>query len=329
MQPLRFGILGAASIAPSALIKPARRSGGAAAVVAVAARDPERAQAFAAAQGIPRALGSYEALVADPEVDVVYNPLPNGLHGRWTLAALAAGKHVLCEKPFAANAEEAAEVAAVADASDRVVMEAFHYRYHPLTTRVAAIVESGELGTLTEVTSSFSAPIWKPGDIRYDPQLAGGAVMDVGCYPISLLRLLGGEPTTDDATALLTRRGVDRAMRARFTFPSGATGAMHCSMFSRSFVDIRAGVRGTDGRLAVLNPFVPQLGHRLAVRTTEGRRVEHLSRRPSYDFQLDAFVAAVRAGSAVPTGTGDAVANMAVIDDVYRAAGMDPRRPTL
>jgi len=174
VQPLRFGILGAASIAPSALIKPARRSGGAAAVVAVAARDPERAQAFAAAQGIPRALGSYEALVADPEVDVVYNPLPNGLHGRWTLAALAAGKHVLCEKPFAANAEEAAEVAAVADASDRVVMEAFHYRYHPLTTRVAAIVESGELGTLTEVTSSFSAPIWKPGDIRYDPQLAGG-----------------------------------------------------------------------------------------------------------------------------------------------------------
>jgi len=121
--------------------------------------------------------------VADPEVDVVYNPLPNGLHGRWTLAALAAGKHVLCEKPFAANAEEAAEVAAVADASDRVVMEAFHYRYHPLTTRVAAIVESGELGTLTEVTSSFSAPIWKPGDIRYDPQLAGGPSWTWGATP--------------------------------------------------------------------------------------------------------------------------------------------------
>ena len=129
-------------------------------------------------------VGSYAALVEDPEIDAVYNPLPNGLHGYWTIAALRAGKHVLCEKPFTANADEARAVAEVANGNPGVVvMEAFHYQYHPLTKRLTEIVRSGELGNITNVDVAFSAPLWKKGDIRYQLALAGGATMDMGCYP--------------------------------------------------------------------------------------------------------------------------------------------------
>ena len=174
---LRIGILGAARIAPAALVKPASASSEVD-VVAVAARSLERAQAFAAKHDIPRAHSSYEALLADPDVDAVYNPLPNGLHGRWTRAALEAGKHVLCEKPFTANAAEAREIALLAADSDRVVMEAFHYRYHPLALRAEEIIASGELGALQRVETALSFPLPKFSDIRYDYDLAGGATMD-------------------------------------------------------------------------------------------------------------------------------------------------------
>ena len=174
---MRIGILGAARVAPTALINPAK--GNAEVVVAaVAARDGSRAQAFAAKHGIARVHGSYEALIADPDLDAVYIPLPTGLHGRWTRAALAAGKHVLCEKPFTANAAEAREIAELAAKSDRVVMEAFHYRYHPLTLRVEQIIASGELGKLERVEVALCFPLPKFSDIRYNYSLAGGATMD-------------------------------------------------------------------------------------------------------------------------------------------------------
>ena len=193
---LRIGILGAARIAPTALIKPAHRTGRAV-VTAVAARDTARATEFARKQGIPRVVGSYAALVEDPDIDAVYNPLPNGLHGYWTIAALRAGKHVLCEKPFTANADEARAVAEAASNNPGVVvMEAFHYQYHPLTKRLVEIVRSGELGNISSIDVAFSAPLWKKGDIRYQLALAGGATMDMGCYPISLLRLLAPGPAS-------------------------------------------------------------------------------------------------------------------------------------
>ena len=171
-------------------------------VAAVAAHDHQRAAEFARKQGIPRVVGSYAALVEDPEIDAVYNPLPNGLHGYWTIAALRAGKHVLCEKPFTANADEARAVAEVANGNPGVVvMEAFHYQYHPLTKRLTEIVRSGELGNITNVDVAFSAPLWKKGDIRYQLALAGGATMDMGCYPVSLLRLLAPGPRVISAEA--------------------------------------------------------------------------------------------------------------------------------
>src|SRR5271167_4681095 len=164
---LRIGVLGAASIAPSALIKPAENNAEVV-VAAIAARDAARAQEFAAKHNIATVHESYEALITDPDLDAVYNPLPNGLHGRWTRAALAAGKHVLCEKPFTANAAEAREIAELAAQSDRVVMEAFHYRYHPLALRIEQIIAAGELGRLQRVETTMCFPLPKFSDIRYN-----------------------------------------------------------------------------------------------------------------------------------------------------------------
>jgi predicted dehydrogenase len=298
--------------------------------VTLAARDPERAAAFCAKHRIPRPASSYEEVVSDPGVDAIYIPLPNGLHGRWTLAALAAGKHVLCEKPFTADAAEARTVAGAATTSGLVVAEAFHYRYHPLTARVAEIVHSGELGAIRQIEIAFSAPIPRRADIRYDLDLAGGALMDMGCYPVSLLRLLaGGQPTVVSAKAKLASPGVDRAMAARFTLPGGGTASIRCSMLSSSVLATHATVKGETGELRVLNPFAPQHFHRLRVRTgATGRRVERLTRRATYDFQLQAFAEAIAGGPPVLTPPEDAVRNMALIDDIYRAAGLEPRRPS-
>ena len=327
---LKIGVLGAANIAPGALIKPARRTGRAE-VVSVASRDIDRARAFAQKHKIPRVADSYEALLADPELDAIYNPLPNGLHGRWTIAALDAGKHVLCEKPFTANADEArhvAEAAAAASHAGLVVMEAFHYQYHPLTRRLVEIVQSGELGVIKEIEISFSAPLIKRGDIRYQLDLAGGAMMDMGCYPISLLRLLAAGPRVTSASAKLSSPGVDRAMDARFSLPEGGTARVRCSMFSSSVIRMHAEVVGSEGTLKVFNPFAPQYGHRVRVETASGTRREKFSRRATYDYQLEAFAAAVEDGAPFPTTAVDAIRTMELIDATYVAAGLPIRQPT-
>jgi predicted dehydrogenase len=327
---LKIGVLGAANIAPGALIKPARRTGRAE-VVSVASRDIDRARAFAQKHKIPRVADSYEALLADPELDAIYNPLPNGLHGHWTIASLDAGKHVLCEKPFTANADEArhvAEAAAAASHAGLVVMEAFHYQYHPLTRRLVEIVQSGELGVIKEIEISFSAPLIKPHDIRYQLDLAGGAMMDMGCYPISLLRLLAAGPRVTSASAKLSSPGVDRAMDARFSLPEGGTARVRCSMFSSSVIRMHAEVVGSEGTLKVFNPFAPQYGHRVRVETASGTRREKFSRRATYDYQLEAFAAAVEDGAPFPTTAVDAIRTMELIDATYVAAGLPIRQPT-
>ncbi len=326
--PLRIGILGAARIAPLALINPAKQTD-AIVVAAVAARDVSRGQAFAVDHGIARVHNSYQDLIADPEIDAVYNPLPNGLHGRWTRAALDTGKHVLCEKPFTANAAEAREIADLATHSDRVVMEAFHYRYHPLALRVEQIIASGELGRLQHVEAAMCFPLPKFADIRYDYALAGGATMDAGCYAVHMVRTFGGAtPEVVSARAKLRDPRIDRAMTAELRFPGGHTGRIRTSMWSTDLLRMSVTVTGTDGQLRVLNPVVPQIFHRLTVKSANGRRVERFGRRASYAYQLDAFLAAVLDGVPVKTTPQDAVANMTVIDGIYRAAGLPLRQPS-
>jgi predicted dehydrogenase len=326
--PLRVGILGAARIAPIALIKPAK--GNAEVVVAaVAARDASRAQAFAAKHDIARVHESYEALIADPDLDAVYNPLPNGLHGRWTRAALAAGKHVLCEKPFTANAAEAREIAELAAKSDRVVMEAFHYRYHPLALRIEQIIASGELGRLERVEAAMCFPLPRFSDIRYNYSLAGGATMDAGCYAVHMVRTFGGAtPEVVSAQAKLRDPEIDRAMTAELRFAGGHTGRVRCSMWSSDLLQLSARVVGDRGELRVLNPAAPQFFHRLSARSANGKRVERFSHRASYAYQLDAFAAAALRGATVKTTPEDAVENMTVIDAIYSAAGLPLRQPS-
>jgi predicted dehydrogenase len=324
--PLRFGILGAARIAPMALIQPARRFAEAQ-VAAVAARDPARARAFAQKHAIPRVHESYDALLADPELDAIYNPLPNGLHAEWTIRALRAGKDVLCEKPIASNAGEAQQMADVARETGHILVEAFHWRYHPLAARVKQILASGAIGTPRHYEAALAFPIGlMRNDIRWKWELAGGALMDTGCYPVSMVRHMAeAEPEVVSAHALLWSEQVDRRMEARLRFPDGRSGAILASMWSRSVLKMSLRIEGESGEIRVFNPIAPHFYNRLTVRTPEGTRRERVAGETTYACQLRAFVDCVRKGRPVPTGPDDAVANMRVIDAIYRAAGLKVR----
>jgi predicted dehydrogenase len=326
MSEVRIGILGAARIAPTALIRPSRQVEGAR-VVAVAARDAERAGAFARKHEIPRVHPSYEALISDPEIDAIYNPLPNGLHGEWTIRALRQGKHVLCEKPMASNAAEAERMAEIAGETGCVLVEAFHWCYHPLAARMKEIVDGGSLGRVEHIEAHLCVPLIRPGDIRFRFELAGGATMDVGCYAINVVRFLAGaEPEVTRAEARLSSPQVDRWMSADLRFPDGRTGRITCALFSSVLIRASARVRGDQGEMAVLNPIAPHLYHRLKLRGPQGARKERIAGRASYTHQLEAFVKLLRDGAPMVTDARDAIANMRVIDAVYQKAGL-PLRP--
>jgi predicted dehydrogenase len=322
---VRIGTLGAARITPGALIKPAR---GVAAVevVAVGARDPARAEKFARKHKIPKVHASYDDVIADPEVDAIYNPLPNGLHAEWTLRAIAAGKHVLCEKPFTSNAAEAETVAATADGSGLVVMEAFHYRYHPLAQRMHDVVAGGELGTIERVEATMCIPLPIFKDIRYEFDLSGGATMDVGSYTVHQLRLLGGDdPEVTSAHARLQSPNVDRWMQADVRWPAGHTGRMTCALWSSTPLKLSIRAWGERGELRVFNQTGPQFFHRFTVLRDGKKHREKFPRKSTYAYQLEAFTSAVGHGTPVLTPPPDSVQNMRVIDDVYLAAGLPIR----
>ncbi|MFE9097455.1 Gfo/Idh/MocA family protein [Streptomyces sp. NPDC007264] len=327
-EPLRIGILGAARISDRALVSPARAGGHR--LVAVAARDRDRARAFAEAHGVERVVGSYADLVADPEVEVVYNPLANALHGPWNLAALTAGKHVLSEKPSASNAGEATEVRDTALAAGTVFMEGFHYLFHPVTRRLHELLASGELGELRHVETVVAMPAPPDDDARWSLRLAGGALMDVGCYGLHAQRMLapwaGGAPRLVSASGgeHTGAPGVDAWLDAELAFPGGATGVARCSMAHDAW---RATCRivGTRGEATAADFVLPHHDDRVVVRTPAGERTEELGRRSSYAFQLDAFAARVRGGEPLPLDAEDALATMRLIDACYEKAGFAPR----
>ncbi|MEU0071095.1 Gfo/Idh/MocA family oxidoreductase [Streptomyces sp. NPDC006332] len=330
-QPLRIGVLGAARITERSLVDPARAAGHR--LVAVAARERSRAEAFATAHGVERVADSYADLLADPEVDVVYNPLANGLHGPWNLAALAAGKHVLTEKPSASNAEEAAEVREAAVKAGTVFMEGFHYLFHPVTRRLHEILRSGELGELRRVETMVAIPAPEDGDPRWSLPLAGGAVMDLGCYSLHAVRMLapwaGGAPRLGSARGGQRAQapGVDEWLDAELEFPGGATASARCHM-AYDRLEMSCRIIGTRGEASAPNFVLPQRDDRVVVRTAEGERTERLGTRSSYAYQLEAFAAGVREGTELPLGPDDAVATMTLIDECYRTAGFEPRPRT-
>ncbi|WP_328979384.1 Gfo/Idh/MocA family oxidoreductase [Streptomyces canus] len=327
-EPLRIGILGAARISGASLIGPARATGHR--VVAVAARDRSRAEAYAAEHGVERVAGSYAELIADPEVEVVYNPLANGLHGPWNLAALAAGKHVLSEKPSASNAEEAAEVREAAAKAGTVFMEAFHYLFHPVTRRLHEVLASGEIGELRHVEAMVAIQAPPDSDPRWSLPLAGGAVMDLGCYSLHALRMLA--PWAGGAPRLVSARGgqrvrapgVDEWLDAELAFPGGATGSARCHM-AYDGLEMSCRIIGSRGEVLAPNFVLPHTDDRVVVRTGDGERTERLGTRSSYTYQLEAFADRVRGGAPLPLDADDAVTTMTLIDAAYRAAGFEPR----
>ena len=283
-EPLRVGILGAARIAQLAIVKPAHATG--TRLVVVAARDRQRAEAFAAEHGVERATDSYADVLADPEVEVVYNPLPNAFHGPWNLAAVAAGKHVLSEKPFASTAEEATEVRDAARKAGVSAVEGFHYLFHPVMQRLFALLDAGELGELRHVETVVAMPPPDDGDPRWSFALAGGALMDLGCYGLHAHRVLGrwagGEPVLLDARGAerAGAPGVDERLDAELRFPSGAAGSVRCSMVHSRF-EMTLHVTCERGEVAIADFVQPHKDDRVVVRKGAGTATEHLGTRSS------------------------------------------------
>ena len=326
---LRWGVLSTADIARKKWIPGVRRSpAGRGEIVAIGSRDAESALRAATELSIPRAHGSYEALLADPEVDAVYIPLPNHLHLEWTLAAVRAGKHVLCEKPLALSAADAQRMVDAADAAGVHLMEAFMYRLHPSWLGVREVVASGRIGALQSIQSWFSYYNDDAGNIRNIRAAGGGALFDIGCYCINLSRMLfGAEPERVEASIVRdAASGVDIVTSALLVFPGGGTATFTCSIRAES--DQRVHVYGTEGHVSVGIPFniPPELPTHLFV--TQGGDppvAPHVERRTfepadPYGVEADAFAAAVLDGAPLPTPPADAVANLRVIERIVDAA---------
>ncbi|MBC7632610.1 MAG: Gfo/Idh/MocA family oxidoreductase [Flavobacterium sp.] len=328
MSKLKIGVLGAARISEKSLAGPANRGGHR--LVVVAARDRGRAQAFADRHGVERVADSYADVIADPEVDLVYNPLANGLHAPWNIKALRAGKAVLSEKPFAANADEARRVADVVRETGGTIMEAFHYATHPVMLRLQEIVASGEIGALRHIESTMIIPAPADDDPRWSLKLAGGALMDLGCYSLHAIRTLshGGEPVVRSARGVERpgHPGVDEWIQAELELPGGATASVFTSMAGPDVVMTLTAI-GSTGRVDAMNFVLPHEDDRVRVVTADGDRTESMGTRSSYDYQLDAVAAAVLGGAALPLDVDDAVATMELVDATYLAAGF-PVRPS-
>ena len=324
-SPIRIGVLGAAAIVPMALTHPARAVPEAQ-IVAIAARDPKRAEVFARRHKIPIVHQTYDDLLNDPDIDAIYNPLPNSLHAEWTIRALKAGKHVLCEKPIASNVHEAEEMARVARETGLVLSEAFAYRYHPLTARVKAIIASGELGKIKHIEAQFCFLLPVTNNIRFKYELAGGALMDCGCYPVSLIRFLAGsEPTIERAEARLFAPQVDHNMTADLSFGHGRNAHLECGMLSPKLFRSILKVDGEAGRQRVITPFQPHWFNWLTVHGIKGKHGEMVRGENSYALQLRAFIKSIRGEMELNTDPADAIDNMRVIDAIYKKAGLKQR----
>ena len=325
---IRIGILGAARIAPRGIVTPANALLGAE-VVAIAARDLARAQDFAAQHSIPMALGSYAELIARDDIDLVYVPLPPSAHLEWCTAALESGKHVLVEKPFANNAQDAAQMVAAARAAERHLIEGFHYRFHPLFERALTALRKGEIGRIRHIEAVFNASLPDtPGEMRYIEALGGGALMDLGCYCLHWIRnVAGDEPSVVSASARCATPGVDIEIEAQLAFTSGPTATLKCSMQpDDGILSRRLRVHGDLGVLELDNPVSPHAGATLSIESPTGPMPQIVSGGDTtFHYQLKHVIEVIKGRVQPLTGGDDALGNMRAIDSIYRAAGLAPR----
>ena len=332
---LRIGVLGAAGIARLAVVPAIARSRNAL-VAAVASRDPIKAAPWAQALGVAKVHGSYEALLADPSIDAVYIPVPNSEHARWSIAAAAAGKAVLCEKPIALNAAEARTVVDACARHGVALMEGFMYRFHPQHARVREIIASGAIGDVVEVQAHLSVDLMNPPDpsnVRFVPALGGGALLDMGCYCVHIARsLFGEEPQSVSGTWVIDANwDVDVAAAGVLRFPGGRLAVVSCSFLGSGQGYYR--VVGRRGVIDLPRGIIPGLADRLSealisvVDATGARRDEVLAPVDQYQLMVEAFADAVLSGSTLPVDPTDAVANLLVLDAFAASArsGSDAR----
>ena len=325
---LRWGVLGPGRISRSFLDGVAGATEGRA--VAVGSRDGDRARAVADKFGVPRSYGSYQAVLADPEVDAVYIGLPNGLHGEWSIAAAKAGKHVLCEKPLASDTTEALAMAAAAEEHGVGLVEAFMYRFHPRTIRLAEMIRHGAIGEVRAVSASFGFVLDDSTDVRLDAGLAGGALMDVGSYCVNVSRLIAGvAPTRVSAFARWAPSGVDLQLVGDIEYPNGVFAQISCDFGGHHNHSVR--VVGTEGVIDVPESFVPprdEPATLLLFRDGQTGNPEEIAFRPvnQYTAEADGFARLVENGGGAG-GAGEAgmplaetVQNMATIDALLRSA---------
>jgi D-xylose 1-dehydrogenase (NADP+, D-xylono-1,5-lactone-forming) len=315
---LRLGLLSTANINLK-LLGGVRAAEGVEAV-AVASRDGARAEAYAAEHGLGRAHGSYEALLADPDVDAVYIPLPNSLHVQWSIRALQAGKHVLCEKPLTRRPEEAQAAFEAADRAGRVLAEAFMWRHHPQALRLRELVRDRAVGNLRLIRAAFSFDLHEPGNVRLQGTLDGGGLMDVGCYCVSAMRLLAGEPQRVSGRQVTGGEGVDVRFAGTLTFDGDVLGVFDCGLDVVDRAELE--VIGDAGSLFLGDPWhsrEPRIEVRRAGGTEFAELIE-IERRDPYACELEDFAAAVRGERPHPFGREDAVGQARVIAALYRSA---------
>jgi predicted dehydrogenase len=320
---VRWGILGTAKIAAGALI-PAIKASRNGVVAAVASRDAAKAQEFADKHGIARVHGSYEALLADPGIDAIYNPLPGHLHAPWCLKAAAAGKPTLCEKPLTCDAAEADKLVNMFQEKGVLLAEALMYRYHPMTRRVHEIVRSGQLGELRMVHAQFNCTIADPADFRFHRDTGGGALLDVGSYCVSVMRLLAGtEPDAVTAAAVVNEFGADLQMTGTLSFPGGVLGHFGCGMQSQ--FDCSYGASGSLGRVLVdSGAMCAWPGTDFTIKLWRGEAYEEIVVPAANHYQLlvEDFGDALLTGKPMDHTLEDTVSNLRVIDRLFAAAGM-------
>ena len=318
---MRLGLLSTANINRAILAGAAKTDR--VDVVAVASRDAQRAETYAAEHGIATAHGSYEALLADPDVEAVYISLPNGMHHEWTMQALAAGKHVLCEKPYTRHPGEAEEAFDAADAAGLVLAEAFMYRHHPQTAAVARLVADGAVGRLCAVKATFTFPLHDLSDVRALPELDGGALMDVGCYCVSGIRLLAGEPEHVRGEQVTGTTGIDMAFHGTLRCADDVVGQFEASFRSPQRQSLEA--VGETGVLVVEAPWRLDWGGRVTLRRDGETELVEVKGADSYTRELENLADAIEGGAPALLGRADAVGQARVIDALYRSAASGTR----
>jgi predicted dehydrogenase len=327
IKPLRIGVLGAANIAR--LFIASVKGSDKVDVCAVASRDAEKAAAFAGETGVAQSFGSYQAMLADPTIEAIYNPQPNNLHAEWTIKAANAGKHVLCEKPFAANAAEAKAMFDAAAANHVYVVEAYPYRAQPQTIKLAELLREGAIGKVQLIHASFGFPLPVNGNIRWDPALAGGALMDAGSYPISLVRMIAGErPMGVHAMARRADSGVDRTLIGSIDFPGGVLAQISCSFGTarhrRALIVGDAGSIETTFYNDTSDKLPPQIVIRRGIALDAPREIIELAPALGFRVQGEAFHDLVRNGWASwPGATSAETVDIMLTIDALAASARD------